>query len=381
MLKKLRFGLCLLGFMQMASTAQAQEEFIPKICDESELVACGSRLNEVACLEMFHACGRYENIIRYFDSESVKTPDATFYTGLSYYGLYNRSRIKSQQCEFSDAAQRLLGGFLAEARASNQLRNQTVFRRTYWATRAIEDLKRNQSCNVSGGSDASLIAYGSQYAESLIRKLFIMKVESDTALGQKINEVKNSIQSAVRGIASKAAEIEANLKLRRQALDASNTVIQDMINVYNSFFGRASIESKTDRDYASEIDLNLEANGTFLQAKERSADYLEQAKAAESMINTKLGAVSADAYARSKIALATRAEDEISLGTGTKNASNDVFNGESGKQFTALVELTNAAQANDKSLEILKKLQTQWPVTVACATRQSQWQCANAEGN
>ncbi len=363
--------LCLLSLTHSFSTAFAQEEFVPKICDETEVVRCSTDLEDVACLEMLHACGRYETIVRHFESQQVKSPEAMFYTGLSFYGLYNRSRIKSQQCEFVDAAQNLLTDFLADAKTKSQLRNQTVFRRSYWATRAMEDMKRIQGCQDKGVSKASLLAFGRDYADALIRKLFIMKADTSTALGKKINEVKDSIQTAVRGIASKAAEIEANLNLRRQALEASNNVIKDLITRYNDFFGTAKATSKTDRDYVSSIDLELKNNGTFLQAKQKATDYITEAKASESLINSKLGSISADAYARSRVGLSTMAADEISLDTGTNNTADDM----NSTTFKEVVALSQTAQGNDKSQEILTKLQGQWSTLIACTTKPNQWQC------
>lgn len=352
------------------------------VCSEAELNACSTDLKSAVCLELYHACGRYEDIIENFKLDQLKDTTAKFYAGMSFYGLFHRTRVKSIQCEYADQARNLLSEFVMEIKQNKGFRNQAEFRQVYRGSKAITDLKTTTGCLEQGMSILDVQFHSQKYGEELMKKLFIRKAGSGSGLDSAIADLKANIQGIVRAITSKAAEIEAQLSMRRQALQASNRSLDKLVQTYKEFFGSADV-SLNARGYQQSIDLTVSSTSPFTSAEKLSTNFLHRSQKVDQAVSAALGAVSAQAYQMAKISLITRAQDESTLASASYTQGLDLISPQgSGSNLASLVSSLKASTSNDKSLDIHKKLKADWTTVLAanCATNPRSWICQDPNG-
>ncbi len=357
----------------------AGKVFAAGLCDSSEIVACSNDLEDPKCLELYHACGRYTDIIASFKLDQLKEPTPMFFTGISFYGLFNQTRVKSSQCEYASNAKTLLTDYALTVKSNGNLRDGDSFRRVYIATNILNALKDNKGCLEDGLTTQDAESIGTTFGDELLSKVFIGVPDTTTALGSAISTIKKSVNDTIAAISSSAAEIENQLNMRRQALKSSSDLLKTLSARFKKFFGDSEYDLN-ERDIVT--DTTFEYNDdhpTIKNAKLNGPMLLTIAEDNERAVMEALGQTSADDYQNAKTSLITQAKDEVSLSTATTSHSLKLIDPiTQGKDLAPLLAKMKAAANGNASAETLKKLQTKWNQynEAGCGQNSLSWTCA-----
>lgn len=273
--------LCLLALPLWVLGAPTPSLARTPLCEGDTITAC-SGLETNACLETYHACGFYREIIEHFDSLQAPDPEQMqYYQGVALHGLLLRSRAHSLRCDYLEAAKSNLFHFLSSKRS--QFEQQGNFggthflRQIYHASKTLKDLRSMSGCLESGLSKAEARITASHYFGDTLRSILVGTPPAG-ALGDQILAFRQNIRESIGGFVSTAANIETLLGLRREELKASFRRLDLLVDIYlnresgpTTDPGLGTVTATRDsQGRLTTVTLELAEDGMLLSAKEQA---------------------------------------------------------------------------------------------------------------
>ncbi len=373
-----------IGLLWVSAAPAAQQ-----ICNEADLGACaGNNLKEWKCLNLYHACGRYREIVDHYRSEAwLNDEQKSYYLGVAYYGLYVQNRSAALRCEYGLSAKQALQSYLAAVQGSKtKLNEQRVFRQTYHAAKALKELGALVNCPETAVTRDELAADLTAYGRAILEDLFIGKVPKGD-LGAIVKDAKVSIQAAIQGFISKAAAIETQLNLRAVAIDQNfqkMKTIGDMLskgfNAICSFGGFNPADGKFQTLTVTKGPGNL-FDKTLGEYTAPVTGHLSFVNSFQAELNEALGASSIDDYEKTRDRIVALARSQQAKAAFLVEQVADIT------PQSTVTSLKSIGAAADEILqqggngEVLASIQRDWQdygkEVFACAVPENQkpWYC------
>lgn len=320
------FLITVLMFLSVPWDLRANEA---PLCSETDLNGCGSSDSEECnnSLTIFYACGKYNEIIQHFAAEDFTTgPQARYFKGVSYYGLYLRNKSMSLKCQFSKLAKSELAGYLYQ-RTELGVSNPRDFDRVYQASKIISELKNLKGCLEDGLSEDEIRFHVRQYSESRLKSLFVGSPQKD-GLGQMIGDIKTDIQITLSSFMTKASKIETQLELREVAMTASQSRLGKIAEAFDESMGNAKITRNKLGDII-DLQLSLDESRGFTAASVRAQNWHDQVASIEKQLLSAFDGVSVNEYEKARKNNVIRARYTIAEAASHLNLSNKISASES----------------------------------------------------
>lgn len=210
----------------------------PPICTQTDLSTCAARnLATEACLTLYQACGRSQEIIEHYRSEAWST-DASkdYYLGAAYHSLFLQTRSAAAKCQFGTSARLALQSFLNQSYQNQGYNDQRRFQQTYHATKLLEAVKAIEGCEEDGMTRDELFYATYSHGKALAEGLFVGDVPPGP-LQETLSTLKTTIQTSIQSFVSAASNIVTQIGLRKVAMDASDARIEKIAKLLESGFG------------------------------------------------------------------------------------------------------------------------------------------------
>lgn len=247
-----------------------------ELCTPAYLRGC-EVLGTDECLDKYLACGEYENLIRHFSGETLAADlKGKYFRGVSFYGLFARSGARSYQCAYARSARGHLLSFLSQTNSASALADETVLDRVRHATMLYSRLIEVEGCLEPGLTEMAVKQRTRQYLSPLLEGMFLPSRGAD-GVSDAIDKARQTIHNTISRFMEIAANIEAKIVLRGQALNASEFRINTIVEAYQGGasipgadwtknFGTAQTK-RSDRGAIIEVTLadSLPEVGTFLE--------------------------------------------------------------------------------------------------------------------
>lgn len=264
------------------------------VCGAS-LAACDIR-TDGECLARTYACGEYDTIIAGLFAETLApTPDQKYYLGAAFFQRQIRERAAGAQCEMVKFAREYLADYLidvdAEFSRSQSFGTLRQMDQIYHANRMLTDVGEVPGCPESALTRARIASVAQAEADSYARDVFILPPpEALDAFG--------TLQLALRGVVSKASDLETGIALRQVELRSAATHLLAIRQIFTDIFGPV-----TGSGTAVVADTAI-LDGLLT----RTRDMLREVQRQEDAFAAALGGVSPEAYANIRAQTVSQAE-------------------------------------------------------------------------
>jgi hypothetical protein len=286
-----------------------------ELCTASYLHGCES-LDSDQCLEKYYACGRYEDILNHYSSESLAL-DLTgkYFAGVSYYGAMNRERSHSRRCDFADAARNRLLLFQFEMSREGNLNEVENLKRLRHAHKLYDRLQNIKGCPLPTLTEDEVQVHAARYAKQRLRDMFLSGANQG-GLATKLEEERQSTRNTIREFVNLAGEIETKIELRREAMKASFDRVQSIVKLYEDpeeqstetgtdsqeeneqsdkpFFGNAGRSPKDGK--IEMVAPTIDPEGSFVAAGKNVPRWMETAVSKRNELAESLAGASIDDY-------------------------------------------------------------------------------------
>ncbi len=325
-----------------------------ELCSANYLQGCES-LETNACLKKYYACGHYEDIIQHFSAEQISTsPQAHYYKGVSYYGLFNRSRANSVRCHFSKVGRLELMTYIKKQQ-SEGFNVIESFNQAYHASQSYEALSAVEGCEESALLKEEVELLTELYAEKTLGSLFAGPV-SNGALGSTVAALKKDIQTAISGFVTKASAVETQLQMRETALAMSQTRLESIVDRVNEDFGQADIQRNGDGQITG-VTASFSTSSAFRAAQINAANWKQQVVNKETEIYGAMNATSISDYEAARSEIINRAVYVTQASTAHINLSGNFVNS---TKMSDLYNLANGTEMGQSAEAIINSMGNTW---------------------
>ena len=259
------------------------------------LSACDIR-NDGECLARTYACGEYDLIIAGLFAETLApTPDQKYYLGAAFFQRQIRERAAGAQCEMVKFAREYLADYLldvdAEFSRSQSFGTLRQMDQIYHANRMLSDVGEIPGCPESALTRARIATLAQAEADRYARDVFILP--PPPAL-----DAFGTLQLALRGVVSKASDLETGIALRQVELRSAATHLLAVRQIFADIFGPVTGSGTAIATDTTILDGLLSRTRDMLREVERQEDAFAAA----------LGGVSPEAYATIRSQTVSQAE-------------------------------------------------------------------------
>lgn len=284
---RLVYAACLAAIVSVPAHAQ-------DVCGAA-LAACDIR-TDGECLARTYACGEYDTIIAGLFAETLApTPDQKYYLGAAFFQRQIRERAAGAQCEMVKFAREYLADYLmdvdAEFGRSQSFGTMRQMDQIYHANRMLTDVGEVAGCPESALTRARITTVAQAEADRYARDVFILPPpEALDAFG--------TLQLALRGVVSKASDLETGIALRQVELRSAATHLLAIRQIFTDVFGPVT-------GTGTAVAVNTAILDGLLT---RTRDMLREVERQEDAFAAALGGVSPEEYANIRAETVSSAE-------------------------------------------------------------------------